>query len=94
MASSASGDQSLSLFLSRGRVTTRLSTDSPDGHETMVVPSLIMTDTGERIAIADGETVDASEDASSSMIIVDAVMKSLSSSLAASGVMGGGNRLI
>ena len=88
MASSASGDQSLSLSLSSGRTTTRLSTDSPEEQGAMAIPSLIMAEIGERIALTDGETVEASEDASIPMIIVDAVMKSLSSSLAASGVMG------
>ena len=54
----------------------------------MAMPSVIMADSGERIAITDGDTVEASEDASTPTIIVDVVMKSLSSSLAASGVMG------
>ena len=54
----------------------------------MAMPSLIMAETGERIALTDGETVEASEDAATPTIIVDAVMKSLSSSLVASGVMG------
>ena len=47
-----------------------------------------MADSGERIALTDVDTVEASEDASIPMIIVDAVMKSLSSSLAVAGVMG------
>ena len=88
MVSSASGDQSLSLSLSSGRTITRLSTDSPEEQGAMATPSLIMTDTGERIYITDRETVEASEDASSSMIIVDAVMNYLSSSLVVSGAMG------
>ena len=83
IASSASGDQSLNLSLTSDRTTTRFSTESPDGNDAMAIPSLIKTDTCERIAITDGETADASEDAASSLIIVDAVMKSLSSSLVA-----------
>ena len=70
-------------------MTTRLSTASFDGQETMATPSLVMAEIGERIALTDGDAVEASEDASSPMISVDAVMKSLSSSLVASGVMGG-----
>ena len=54
----------------------------------MVSPSLIMSETGERIALRDGESVEASEDTSTPTVFVDAVMKSLSSSLVASGVMG------
>ena len=88
MASSASGDQSLSLSISSGRTITRLSTDSPEEQGAMAMPSLIMAETGERIAMTDSETVEASEDASTSMLIVDAAMKSLSSSLVGSGVMG------
>ena len=53
------------------------------------MPSLIMAESGERIALTVGDTVEASEDASTPTIIVDAVMKSLSSSLGASGVMAG-----
>ncbi len=49
----------------------------------MAMPSIIMAESGERIAIADGDAVEASEDASTPTIIVDAVMKYLSSSLAA-----------
>ena len=52
------------------------------------MPSIIMAESGERIAITDGDAVETSEDVSPSVIIVDAVMKSLTSSLAASGVMG------
>ena len=52
------------------------------------MPSIIMADRGEQIALTDGDTVEASEDASTPIIIVDVAMKSLSSSLAASGVMG------
>ena len=52
------------------------------------MPSIIMADSGERIALTYGDTLEASEDASTPMIIVDVVMKSLSSSLAATGVMG------
>ena len=48
----------------------------------------MMADTGERIPITDGDVVDASKDAKSSLIIVDAVRKSLSSSLVASHVLG------
>ena len=80
MASSVSGDQSLSLSIASGRTITKLSSDSPEEQGAMVVPSIIMADSGERIAITDGYTVEASEDASTPMIIVDAVMKSLSSS--------------
>ena len=74
--------------MSSGRTITRLSSDSPEEQGAMAMPSIIMAESGERIAIADGDTAEASEDASTPMIIVDAVMKSLSSSLAASGVMG------
>ena len=88
MASSASGDQSFSLSLSSGRTTTRLSTDSPEEQGAMAMPSLIMADIGERIALTDGETVEASEDASTPMIIVVAATKPLSPSLVASCVMG------
>jgi hypothetical protein len=52
------------------------------------MPSIIMTESGERVALTDGDAVETSGDVSSSAIIVDAVMKSLTSSLAASGVMG------
>ena len=88
MASSASEEQSLSLSSTSGRSTTRFSVGSPDGDDAMALPSLIMADTGERIPIADGDALDASEDATSSLIIVDAVTKSLSSSLAGSHVLG------
>ena len=88
MASSVSGDQSLSLSLSSGRTITRLSSDSPEEQRAMAMPSIIMADSGERIALTDGDTVEASEDASTPMIIVDVAMKSLSSSLADYGVMG------
>jgi hypothetical protein len=88
MASSVRGDQSLSLAVSSDRTITRLSLDSPEEQGAMAMPSIIMADSGERIALTDGDTVEASEDASTPMIIVDVVMKSLSSSLAASGVMG------
>ena len=77
MVSSASVEQSLSLSSTSGRTTTRFSVGSPDGDDAMALPSLIMTYTGERIAVADGDTVEASEDATSSLVIVDAVMKSL-----------------
>ena len=88
MASSVSGDQSFSLYSTSGRTTTRFSVGSPDGDDVVALPYLVMADTGERIALADGDAVDVSEDATSSLIIVDAVMKSLSSSLAASRVQG------
>ena len=48
-----------------------------------------MADSGERTPITDGDDVDASEDATSSLIIVDAVTHSILSSLVASHVMGG-----
>ena len=89
MASSASGEQSLSLSSTSGRTTTRFSVGSLDGDDAMALPLLITADAGDRLAIADGDTVEASEDATSSLIIVDAVMKSLSSSLAAPHAMGG-----
>ena len=88
MASSASGDQSLSLSLSSGRTINRPSSDSPEEYGAMAMPSIVMAESGERIAISDGDAVETSEDVSPSVIIVDAVMKSLTSSLAASGVMG------
>ena len=88
MASSASGEQSLGLSSTSGRTTTRFSVESPEGNDAMAIPSLVMADTGERVAIADGETLDASEYARSSLIIVDAAMKPLSSSLVGSHVMG------
>ena len=88
MASSASGEQSLSLSSTSGRTTTRFSVGSPDGDDAMAFPSLIMMDTKGRLSITAGDTVDASEDATSSLIIVVAVMKSLSLSLVASHVMG------
>ena len=69
MVSSASGVQSLSLSSTSGRTTTRFIADSPDGNDAMAIPSLIMTDTGERIAITYGEAVDASEDDASSLIM-------------------------
>ena len=47
-----------------------------------------VTGSGEHLAISDGDAVETSGDASPSVIIVDAVMKSLTSSLSASGVMG------
>ena len=59
MASSASGEQSLSLSSTSGRTTMRFSVGSPEGDDAMAIPSLLMADTGERIVIADGETVDA-----------------------------------
>ena len=61
---------------------------SPDGDDAMALPSLVMVNTGERSPLTDGEAVGTSEDATSSSIIVDAVMKSLSSSLIASHVLG------
>ena len=75
MASSVSGDQSLSLFTSIGRTITRLSLDSFDEQGAMAMPSIIMAESGERIAITDGDVVETSEDVSPLVIIVDAVMK-------------------
>ena len=82
MASSVSGDQSLSLSLSSGRTITRLSSESLEERSAVAMPSITMADSGERIALEDGDAVETSGDASSSAIIVDAVMKSLASSLA------------
>ena len=78
----------MSLSLSSGRTITRLSSDSPEEQGAMAMPSIIMAESGERVAITDGDVVEPSEYVSPSAIIVDAVMKSLTSSLAASGVMG------
>ena len=75
MASSASGDQSLSLSLSSGRTINRLSSDSPEECGAVAMPSIIMADSGEGVAIADGDAVETSGDVSPSVIIVDAVMK-------------------
>ena len=78
----------MSLSIPSGRTITRLSSDSPEEQGAVAMPSIVMADSGERIAITDGDAVEASEYDSTPMIIVDVVMKSLSSSLAASGVMG------
>ena len=88
MAFSGSGDQSLSLTSTIGRTTTRFSVESPNGDEAMALPSLVMTGAGESFLLTDGHDVEGSEEAASSFIIVDAVMKSLSSSLTASHVHG------
>ena len=58
MASSVSGDQSLSLSSTSGRTTTRFSVGSPDGDDVMALPSLVMTGTGERMSFAYGVFVD------------------------------------
>ena len=58
MASSVSGDQSLSLSISSGRTITRLSSDSPEEQGAMSIPSIIMAESGERIVLADGDTVE------------------------------------
>ncbi len=54
----------------------------------MALPSLVMMNTGTCIPLADGDAVEASEEVASFLIVVDAVMKSLSSSLTASHVHG------
>ena len=73
MASSGRGDQSLSLFSTSGRNTTRFSVESPDGDEAMALPSLVMTGTGERIPSLTAMLPKGSEEATSSLIIVDVV---------------------
>ena len=60
--------------------------ESLNGDEAIELPSLVMTGTGEIIPLADGDVVECAEDFASSLIIVDAVMKSVSSSLTASHV--------
>ena len=84
MAYSGSGDQSVSLSSTIGRTTTRFSVESPNGDVLMALPSLVMTGTGEGIPLTDGGVVECSEEVASSLTIVDAAMKSRSSSLTAS----------
>ena len=83
-----SGDQSLSLSSTSGRTTTRFSVESPNGDDATALPALAMTGTGEIIPLTDGDAVEGSEEVASSLITVDAVMRSLSSSLTASHVHG------
>ena len=58
MASSVSGDQSLSLSILSGRTTPRLSSVSLEEQDAMAMPSIIMAESGERIVLADGDTVE------------------------------------
>ena len=61
-ASTGSGDQSSILLSSTsGRTTTRFGVGSPEGDDANAMPSLVISETGERIPLADGNAVNGSE---------------------------------
>ena len=66
----------------------RFGVGSPEGDESFATPSLVIAETGDRIPLEAGDVVGGSKFTANSFTIADAVMKSLSSGLTASHVLG------
>ncbi len=63
MASSESTDKSnnMSAPTLSGRTPARFGVGSPDGNDAVAMPSLVKSNTGERIPLMDGDAVEGSE---------------------------------